>query len=255
MKFRVAILNAVEELGRTFFIRRLADSVPEFTDLGIPGRLCDWLLESGNSKGLVLFAGPQGVGKTTSANAYIKSRLTAHGGHAVTYEHPVELPLSGPHGQNGFCWQTDITSEAELQSYIEGTHGLSSPNVVFIGEIRSKYAATETLRAALGSSKQLVVATIHGTSISTALDRLLLGAQELDGLLAQHNLSQTLAAIVFQEIHFNESFGRRVLNTAFLLVPFDSRGAAIRAKLRKGDLFFDNEIEEQKRKFQFTGKF
>jgi len=251
--FRVSLFNDIRQ-GATFFIRRLADSVPEFTSLGMPERVCDWLLQPEHSKGLVLFAGPQCAGKTTSANAFIKSRLTTNGGHAVTFEHPVELPLAGPHGQNGFCWQSEITSEAELPSHIERTHSYGAPNIIFIGEIRSKHAATETLRAALGSSKQLVVATLHGLTISAALDRLLIGAREVDGLIAQHNLAEVLAGIVFQEIEYNKSLEMRKLEVKFLMVPFDDRGTSIRGKLRTGNLFFDDDIRDQKNKLIFDGK-
>lgn len=253
MVFRAAAFLDVIQ-GPTYFVRRLPDKVWDFGNLGIPKQVCQWLLEHEHSKGLLLFAGPQCAGKTTSANAFIKSRLTENGGHAVTFEHPVEQPLAGQHGPNGHCWQCEITSEAELSRHIENSHSFSSPNIIFIGEIRSKHAAAETLRAALGSSQQLVVATIHGTTISTALDRLLMGASELDGRLAQHNLAETLAGIVFQEIRFNEGLNKRTLEVQFLMVPFDQRGTAIRSKLRKGDLFLDDEIREQKNKFTFDSR-
>lgn len=251
--FRVAAFMDVIQ-GPTYFIRRLPEKVYDFTNLGIPKQVCEWLMQHEHSKGLLLFAGPQCAGKTTSANAFIKSRLTENGGHAVTFEHPVEQPLAGAHGENGHCWQCEITSETELSSHIENSHSFSSPNIIFIGEVRSKHAAAETLRAALGSSKQLVVATIHGTTISTALDRLLMGASELDGHLAHHNLAETLAGIVFQEIQMNKSLDKRTLDVKFLMVPFDERGTAIRSKLRKGDLFLDDEIREQKNKFTFDSR-
>lgn len=253
MAFRVAVYHDVMH-GKTFFLRRLSDFVPGFTELGIPEQISSWLLREEHSRGIALFAGPQCSGKTTSANAFIKSRLTLFGGHGITYEHPVEMPLAGRHGENGFCWQAEIESEADLPAHIERTHRYSSPNIVFIGEIRTKHAATEALRVALGSNRQLVVATIHGTTLTAALDRLLTWARELEGAVAQQNLSQTLMSVIYQEVDFNESLGTRKLNVPeFLLLPFDSRSTAVRAKLNDGNLFLKDDIREQKNRLVFDG--
>jgi twitching motility protein PilT len=88
--FRAALCMDVK-LGRTFFLRRLPDAVPDFESLGIPIPVTTWLQKKENSKGLLLFSGAQASGKTTSAGAYIAERLKLYGGHGITYEHPVEI--------------------------------------------------------------------------------------------------------------------------------------------------------------------
>ena len=61
------------------------------------------------------------------------------------------------------------------------------PDIIYIGEIRNKYAASEALRVSLGSDDQIVVATIHGLDVPAALDRLATFAREIDGEVATSN--------------------------------------------------------------------
>ena len=119
--FRAAVYDDVDA-GRIFFLRRLSEHIPPFRFLGLPGRVADWLLEKEHSKGLLLVSGPQASGKTTTAGALIAARLALYGGHGVTFEHPVEMPLAGRHGDHGYCFQGEFASESELPAQIERTH-------------------------------------------------------------------------------------------------------------------------------------
>jgi twitching motility protein PilT len=195
------------------------------------------LISSEQRQGLVLFAGPQASGKTTMAGAFIVDRLIRYGGHAVTFENPAELPLSGPWGDKGYCFQTEIHSEAELPKCIEKAQRYASPDIIFIGEIRTKFAALESLRVALGSSRQIVVATIHGLNVVTALDRLLTWAREVDGDNACGNLSNALLAVIYLRLSELRLDGRRtVTSPEHLLLPFKDHCLSVRAKLRDGSL-------------------
>lgn len=248
MVFRVGMYQDIQR-GRVFFLRRLPKSIPPFERLGMPKPVADWLMKPDTSKGLMLFSGPQASGKSTSASALIATRLRLYGGHAITYEHPVEMPLAGRHGEHGYCYQREITSEQELPAHIEQSHRYGSPDIIFIGEIRTKHAASEVLRIALGSNQQLVVATIHGITLSAALDRLLTWARELDGLIAHHNLSQVLLGCVHQELVFQATApGRKLHVKEFLLLPFDESSISVRSKLREGNLNLDDNIREQRNK-------
>lgn len=251
--YRAATYEDVDS-GRAYFLRRLADEVPLLDTLGLPTPLVEWLSGIGQRKGLLLISGGQGAGKTTTASALIKTRLTMHGGHAVTFENPVEMPLAGAHGDHGRCFQTEIKSEAELAQHIERAHRYSSPNIIYIGEIRSKFAASEALRVALGSSQQLVVATIHGLTAVAALDRLLTWAKEQDGEVACRNLAQTLIGIVHQELSDQESNRRSLKVPEFLLLSFDDKSKPIRAKLQEGVLQLDDDIREQRNRMVVQGR-
>lgn len=237
--YRVAEIQDVDS-GQTWFMRRLPSEVPQLSKLGLPSYLSEWLLLAEQRQGLILVAGAQASGKTTTASALVASRLQQHGGHAVTFENPAELPLGGSWGEHGYCFQTEIQGEHELPMQIERAHLYASPNVIFIGEIHTKFAALEALRVALGSRQQLVVATIHGFDVLAALERLINWAQELDGANACENLANSLLAILLQDLESEQKWQKC---PQYLLLPFTApnpesamRVKGIRAKLRERQL-------------------
>lgn len=249
--YRAAGVHGVD--GNAYFLRRLATSIPDFTALDFPEGYTSWLLDSEQSKGLVLFCGSQGSGKSTSAASFIAARLKKHGGHAITFENPVELPLTGSHGEGGYCFQTELADETCLARHIEHAHRFSSPNIVFIGEIRSKYAASEALKLSLGSNHQLVVATVHGLDIISALDRLLGWAQELDGEIACQNLAQALLCAVYQDLE-DTGQSRRLRTPQILFVPFKDSSKSIRSKIRERYLTsLEEDIREQRNRLRLYG--
>ncbi len=258
--YRVAVYDGVEwGSGKVYFLRKAMNKVPAFTSLGYASYLSDWLLAKEQRKGLVLLSGSQAAGKTTSASSLISTRLEMHGGHAVSFENPVEMPLDGNHGEFGACFQAEIESEDELGKAIENAHRYASPDIIYIGEIRGKHAASETLRIALGSDQQLVIATIHGLGPISALERLVAMAREIDGDLAYQNLSQGLLAIVHQ--HLADEDGKRVLNVddaLFLPFPVKDKAdqfAGVRAKLKNGDLAaLAEDFNEQAARFVLYGR-
>jgi twitching motility protein PilT len=234
VRYRVALMRNIDD-HIVWFLRRQPGSVPPFFRQGLPDYLENWLMAPEQRQGLVLYSGAQSSGKTTMASAYIVERLKTYGGHAVTFENPAELPLNGHWGEHGKCYQSEISNEETLPEHIVQAHRLASPNIIFIGEIRTKYTALESLRIALGSSHQLVVATIHGLDVCSALTRLMLWAQELDGMNAYQNLSTTLLAVVHLEL--KESNGKLILSSPeHLLLPFREHVQSVRAKLRVGQI-------------------
>lgn len=235
--YRAARIDDVDG-QQAWFLRRLADAVPDFDSLGLLPRLSEWLLAPEQRQGLVLFSGPQASGKTTAASAYVAGRLALYGGHGVTFEYPAELPLAGAWGDFGYCFQTEIAGETELAREIERAHRYASPDVIFIGEIKTRHAALEALRVALGSSRQLVVATIHGLDVTAALTRLITWAQELEGAAVCQNLADALLAVIHLSLDGEENAERRLGSPQFLLLPFTGSEYAggIRAKLRENKL-------------------
>lgn len=229
--YRVERIDDVDG-QRIWFLRKLEDTVRDFCELGLNPVVTNWLIQQRH--GLVLFAGAQASGKTTTASSYVCKKLSRDGGHGVTFEFPAELPLAGPQGKFGYCIQTEIANETELAQKIERAHRYSSPDVIFIGEIRTKYAALEALRIALGSNRQLVVATIHGQDVPSALDRLVSGARELDGDNVCQNLADALLAILHLTLESDENGSLCLSTSQYLLLPFNEEAKGIRSKLRDG---------------------
>ena len=253
--YRVALYEGVDwGSGKVFFLRRIQEQVENFNRIGMPEPLAKWLLSEKQSKGLVLFTGAQASGKTFSASSLVATRLSTLGGHAVSFENPAEMPLDGKHGEFGFCFQAEIEREEDLAEGIERSHRFASPNIIYIGEIRSKYAASEALRVCLGSDKQIVIATMHGFDLVTALERLVTMAREIDGEIASQNLAQGLLAVVHQQLDQDKD-GKKVLQVPqFLLAPFTEKYLGLRAKIKNNEMSgLQEEMREQENSIQFMG--
>ena len=126
--------------------------------------------------GVVLFSGPVGSGKTTSAYASLRwivsdkkacSTVEADRGHrcVVTLEDPIESEVPGTAQAQidpsvGFEWSTGLRSLLR-----------QDPEVIFIGEIRDAETAQLAFRASMAG--QLVISTMHASSACEALTRLL----------------------------------------------------------------------------------
>lgn len=252
--YRVARIDDVDG-RRIWFLRRLAEVVPAFESLGLMPVLCSWLMGEEQRQGLILFSGAQASGKTTTASAFVARRLQIYGGHSVTFENPAELPLAGSWGQYGYCFQTEIAGETELAQEIERAHRYASPDIIFIGEIRTRHAALEALRVSLGSSRQLVVATIHGQDVITALDRLVAWACELDGDNARQNLADALLAVVHLSLESGPDGQRCLTSPQFLLLPFKESSRGIRVKLRNGQFHtLTDDMRELKARIAHKGE-
>ncbi len=241
LQYRVAQTTDVEQ-GTVWFLRRLAVQVPSLESLntgdgygsGHYTIMQRWLLAPEQSHGLILISGPQSSGKTTLASAYVKERLSLYGGHGVTFENPAELPLAGDCGEGGCCFQVEINSERELEQQIERAHRYASPNIIFIGEIKTRYAAREALRVALGSNRQIVVATIHGVDIVAALQRLSNWVKEFEGENGLDNLASALMAVIQLSLEENNGVPTLQIPQLLLLPAGNTKVHSIRAKLRNG---------------------
>ncbi len=120
--------------------------------------------------GLILFSGPTGSGKTSSAYSFLS---TIHGKEIYSIEDPIELKMDN-------VIQIQINKKRNLD-YERGIVQLlrHDPDILFVGEIRDCSEAQMAVRAAL--TGHLVVSTIHSNSAETVIRRMLdLGVMERD---------------------------------------------------------------------------
>lgn len=145
-------------------------------------------------RGLVLFAGPLGSGKTTTM--YRLAREVKKEQVVMTIEDPVEI-------EEPWFIQTQVNELAGL-SYQEllRVSLRHRPHILIIGEVRDPMTAKMAVRAGLAG--QLVLATVHARSAGGVYTRLRqLGVSELD-------LAQAVTGACYQR-----------------LVPLASEGAAV----------------------------
>ena len=243
----------------TWIARRLPMEVPTLKDLKFPVNYADWLLRPEHTKGLILFLGDQASGKTWSASALLAERLALWGGHAITFEDPPELPLHGQWGNYGFCFQTEFCGDFEKK--VKSVKNLGSPNILFVGQIRDKNAAYNTLKLALSAGETLVIATLHGLDIHSGLENFIADAAQSGGLEWSYNtLANVLLAVFHQDISRNVNEDVQMNLKKALLIPFDTHangeqvGEKIRSAIRTKNMKLNEIMNIQMSKIKNSPK-
>lgn len=137
-----------------------------------------------NSRGLYLFSGPVGSGKTTLM--YLLARLKFEGKQVITIEDPVEIIQ-----KNFLQLQLNRTIGNDYDSLIK----LSlrhMPDLVIVGEIRDEHTARAVIRASL--TGYTFFSTIHAKSVKGAYERLL----ELG--ISKSEIENSVSAVIYQRL-------------------------------------------------------
>ena len=162
-RFRV---NAFIQQGRVgMVLRTIPADIPTIDQLGLPQVLKDVAM---TKRGLCIFVGATGSGKSTSLAAMVDWRNQNSFGHIITVEDPIEFVH--PH-KNCIITQREVgldtdSWEAALKNTLR-----QAPDVILMGEIRDR----ETMEHAIVFSEtgHLCMATLHANSANQALDRII----------------------------------------------------------------------------------
>ncbi len=243
--------------GIQYNCRKMPTETPDINTLGLPSHIVKELTGLAESSGLILFAGPTGMGKTTTMSALVSHYLQTHGGFLYTIEDPPEMPLDGlyyaQNGGLGLCKQTPV----EFERWEDGLKSAlrSRPRYILIGEIRTPEVASQALRAA--TSGHLVVSSIHANSVEDALNSITKYASSagLDESLASDLLARGILAVVHQVLDGVEEL-HPVLHTVFAnpdpLASDQLRMAIRENKLSLGTLMETQEIRLKQGKSMFN---
>ena len=162
-RFRVNIFQQRGELG--IVARNIKTEIPDAASLGLPPVLSDLIM---SKRGIILFVGGTGSGKSTSLAALIDHRNKNSDGHIITIEDPVEFV----HPHQG-CIVNQREVGVDTNSYEEALKNTlrQAPDVILIGEIRSQ----ETMEHALAFAEtgHLCLSTLHANNANQALDRII----------------------------------------------------------------------------------
>jgi len=162
-RFRINIFVQRNEVG--IVARNIVADIPHWQDLGLPAILPDMMM---SKRGLVLFVGATGSGKSTSLAALIDHRNSNSSGHIVTIEDPVEYVHSH---------KKSIVNQREVGVDTRSWHNAlkntlrQAPDVILIGEIRER----ETMEHAISFAEtgHLCISTLHANNSNQALDRII----------------------------------------------------------------------------------
>jgi twitching motility protein PilU len=181
-------------------IRFIPYDIPRLDTLTLPEMLKDLIMER---RGLVLVVGAAGSGKSTTIASMIDHRNELMSGHILTFEDPIEFLFRN---KKSIVNQREIGADAVNLQVAMKNAMRQAPDVMFIGEIRDR----ETMGAALAyaMSGHLVVATLHATNSSHALNRVIsFYSPETRQALFQ-DLAASLKAIVSQRLVRAKRSGR-----------------------------------------------
>lgn len=192
-------------------MRRMPTKVPALAELNFPHLWRDlFLSEDLCAGGLIVVVAPTGSGKSVTLGAIGTSRLARFGGYMTTIEDPIEMPLHGWHGR-GKCVQTEIDPNADpAEAYVSALRAAlraypTSPaggTILLFGEVRDQASAAEVLRAA--NQGHLVLTTLHGSTIESALRRLIaMATRDLGQAQAQDLTAAALRIIITQQLHID----------------------------------------------------
>lgn len=231
--------------GVQYNCRKMPGQVPDIDTLGLPKYIVDYLLTLSRESGLILFGGPTGMGKTTSASALMKRYLETDGGFMYTVEDPPEMPLDGlyraKNGGLGLCKQCPVVHEQWGEGIKSSLR--SRPRYILVGEIRTPETASQVLRAA--TSGHLVLSTIHASTVEDSLESLIKYASGagLTESLASDLLSRGILAVVHQKLEGSETL-HPVLTCAFAN-PRLTGGDQMRSLIRNNTINLQTLIEAQ----------
>ncbi|MDN3575248.1 PilT/PilU family type 4a pilus ATPase [Chitinimonas viridis] len=220
--------NAFQQQGRIgLVLRTITTEIPKFDELGLPPVLKDVALAK---RGLVIFVGGTGSGKSTSLAAMIGFRNENSYGHIITIEDPVEYVHEH---RNCIVTQREIGVDTDnWQNALKNTLR-QAPDVILIGEIRDR--ETMDYAVAFAETGHLCMATLHANSANQALDRIINFFPEERRAQLLMDLSLNLKAFISQR-----------------LIPLrvgKGRAAAVEVMLNSpliSDLIFKGDVHEIK---------
>jgi twitching motility protein PilU len=162
-RFRVNIFK--QRNSFSLVIRNIKVDIPNADKLGLPDTLKRIIMEK---RGLILFVGGTGSGKSTSLAALIDHRNANSSGHIITIEDPIEY--IHPHKKSLVNQREVGVDTLSYEDALKNTLR-QAPDVILIGEIRSQ----ETMEHAMAFAEtgHLCLSTLHANNANQALDRII----------------------------------------------------------------------------------
>ena len=185
--------NAYVQQGNVGLVLRvIPQQLPSIDGLGLPQILKDVAM---SKRGLVIFVGATGSGKSTSMAAMIDFRNENSYGHIITVEDPVEFVH--PH-KNCIVSQREIGIDTDGWGLALKNMMRQAPDVILMGEIRDRETMDHAV--AFAETGHLCMATLHANSANQALDRIINFFPEERRAQLLMDLSLNLKALVSQRL-------------------------------------------------------
>ncbi len=161
-RFRVSCFVQRGQCG--LVLRRIITDIPEIDDLGLPPIIRELAM---TKRGLVIFVGATGTGKSTSLASMVGYRNQNSHGHIITIEDPIEFLHD-----HGGCIVTQREVGVDTDSFDVALKNTlrQAPDVILIGEVRTAQTMQQALTFA--ETGHLCLCTLHANNANQALDRI-----------------------------------------------------------------------------------
>jgi twitching motility protein PilU len=209
-RFRV---NAFVQRGSFgMVVRILTSEIPSFEDLKLPPILKEI---SATKRGMVIFVGATGSGKSTSLASMIDYRNTNSQGHIITIEDPIEYV----HRHKGcIVTQREIGTDTEGWEVALKNTLRQAPDVILIGEVRERDTMEHAIMFA--ETGHLCLCTLHANSTNQAMDRIINFFPEDRRQQLLMDLSLNLKSVISQRlIKTMDGKGRRAAIEVLINTP------------------------------------
>ncbi len=161
-RFRVSCFYQRNCVGMV--LRRIEVKIPTIEELSLPPIIKNLAM---TKRGIIIFVGATGTGKSTSLAAMIGYRNLNSSGHIITIEDPIEYV----HRHEG-CIITQREIGIDTDSWENALKNTlrQAPDVIMIGEVRTR----ETMEHAINFSEtgHLCLCTLHANNANQAMDRI-----------------------------------------------------------------------------------
>lgn len=229
-RFRVSAFFQRNDCGMV--LRRIVTDIPEVDDLQLPPVIKELAM---TKRGLVIFVGATGTGKSTSLAAMLGHRNANSHGHIISIEDPIEFV----HEHRG-CVVTQREVGIDTESFEVALKNTlrQAPDVILIGEVRSQ----ETMEHAIAFAEtgHLCLCTLHANNANQALDRIINFFPPERHNQVWMDLSLNLKGMVAQQlVPTPDGKGRRAAIEVLLNTPLVSD------LIRKGEVHKLKELMRQ----------
>jgi twitching motility protein PilU len=229
-RFRVSCFYQRNCVGMV--LRRIESKIPTIEELTLPPVIKQLAM---TKRGIIVFVGGTGTGKSTSLASMVGYRNQNSTGHIITIEDPIEYV----HKHEG-CIITQRELGIDTDSWENALKNTlrQAPDVILIGEVRTR----ETMEYAIHFSEtgHLVLCTLHANNANQALERIIHFFPEDVREQLYMDLSLNLKGVVAQQlIPTPDGKSRRVAMEVMLGTPL------VQDYIRKGEIHKIKDVMKQ----------
>ncbi|MFZ5724310.1 MAG: PilT/PilU family type 4a pilus ATPase [Pseudomonadota bacterium] len=231
-RFRVSAFHQRNLVGMV--LRRIETNIPNVDDLKLPEIIKELAM---TKRGVIIFVGATGTGKSTSLAAMIGHRNKNSRGHIISIEDPIEFI----HQHQGcIVTQREVGLDTDNFDVALKNTLRQAPDVILIGEVRTREVMDYAI--AFAETGHLVLCTLHANNANQALDRIIhFFPADRHGQLLM-DLSLNLKGIVAQQlIPTPDGTGRRACIEVLLNSPL------VADHIRKGEMHLLKELMKKSR--------